>query len=235
MQVLLATLESIGIFLAGMAVRAGLLLLVLGVLTVLFMAGLAVYRAVEAARRRAQGVTWVNGLLYQSGPYYAPGHTWLVPAGAGVIKVGVDDLAQRLFPGLCRVSLPAPGTVLREGEPAVELCCGNKRATIAAPVDGKVVAVNDTARRDPSLIRRDPYHRGWLLQLEVASDSYSRLPAGEAARAWMNREAARLTSFLEQQLSFATADGGELIAPGPALLTDEQWRAMTREFLASRE
>lgn len=234
MQALLATLESIGIFVAGMAVRAGLLLLVLGVLTVLFLAGLAVYRAIEAGRRRAQGVRWVDGLLYQSGAYYAPGHTWMVPAGASVIKVGIDDLAQRLFPGLCRVALPAPGTVLHEGQPAVELCCGNKRAAIAAPVDGKVVAVNDTARRDPSLIRRDPYHRGWLFELEVASPRYSSLPVGEAARAWMNREAARLTGFIEHQLSIAAADGGELIAPGPALLTDEQWRALTSSFLLTK-
>ena len=31
----------------------------------------------------------------------------------------------------------------------------------------------------------------------------------------------------------AAADGGELVAPGPTLLSDEQWQSMTRNFLQS--
>ncbi len=34
------------------------------------------------------------------------------------------------------------------------------------------------------------------------------------------------------QLSMAAADGGELVAPGPALLNDDQWQALTQAFLS---
>ncbi|MFB3855637.1 MAG: glycine cleavage system protein H [Vicinamibacterales bacterium] len=235
MQTLLATLESIGIFVAGMAIRLGLLLVVLLALALLFLAGLALYRIVEAAWRRAHGVRRVDGVLYQDGVFYATGHTWVAPSGTGTVRVGLDDLAQRVLAGLTRVSLPASGALLSEGQPAVEVACGKKRASIAAPVDGRVAAVNVAAARDPSLVRRDPYHRGWLFEMEVPSSRYRSLRTGDEARSWMNREAARLTSFLEHHLAIAAADGGEIIAPGPSLLTDDQWKALTAAFLAPTE
>jgi glycine cleavage system H lipoate-binding protein len=235
MQTLLAVVESIGIFIAGMAVRLGLLLLVLGALTLLFLAGLAVFRLFEAAKRRAQGVSRVDGVLFQDNVHYAPGHTWVRPVGSGRVRVGMDDLAERLLAGLSHVTLPRPGTVFREGEPAFEVACGRKKASIVAPVDGKVVAVNQAAAREPGMVRRDPYHRGWLLEIEVPTARYKSLPAGEAARAWLDSETRRLTGFLEHELGIAAADGGELVAPGPGLLTDEQWRNLTAHFLSAEE
>jgi hypothetical protein len=34
-------------------------------------------------------------------------------------------------------------------------------------------------------------------------------------------------------LSIAAADGGDFVEHPPTLLTDEQWQALTREFLAT--
>jgi hypothetical protein len=58
---------------------------------------------------------------------------------------------------------------------------------------------------------------------------------GEAARRWVERESVRLTRFLEHDLGLAAADGGEIVAPPPALLTGEQWTALTMAFLWPQE
>jgi glycine cleavage system H protein len=231
MDAILSVLGSIGIFIAGLVVRFGLLLVVLAILTVVFLAGLAVVRLAGYLRRRMTGAALVDGVLYRPGLYYAPGHIWLRATGPRTVDVGMDDLAQRLFPGLSAVSLPAAGTDLCAGEPVAQVTCGNKDATLRVPVDGRVVAVNERLRRDPALVRRDPYRHGWLVRLEVGERACARFPRGTAAREWLDTEAVRLARFIEGQLSLAAADGGELLAPGPTLLDDEQWQALTNAFL----
>ncbi len=50
-------------------------------------------------------------------------------------------------------------------------------------------------------------------------------------RAIARAERRRLSSFVEEELGLAAADGGELVAPGPALLGEEGWRKLVASFL----
>lgn len=232
MQSLLETLQSAGLFLVFLLGRFLLLLLVLALLTVVFLAGLVLVRAVAGVRRRALGFARVDGLLWRRGLAYAPGHTWLDQRRVAGIRIGVDDLAQRLLARVTAVKLPEPGATLRRGDPAVEILCGRqRRASIPSPIDGTVVAVNDRVSRDPSLVNRDPYARGWLFAVASPGGIQAPVVMGDKARAWFSGETHRLSHFFERELGLAAADGGELLAPGPALLTDDQWRTATDAFL----
>ena len=62
MQAVVNTLQNIGIFLLYLAARFAVLLVVLAVLTVVFVAGLAVVRLAGRARRHAMGLARVDGL-----------------------------------------------------------------------------------------------------------------------------------------------------------------------------
>jgi glycine cleavage system H lipoate-binding protein len=232
MSTLPSWLESIGVLIVGLALRLSLLLVVLGVLTAVFLVGLGIARAVGLLRRKALGVEHADGILWRQGLHYASTHTWLDARGEAT-RVGLDDLAQRLLPGLCRVKLPQPGTVLVSGEAAVEISCGDKHVAIPSPVGGKVVAINRTLTRNPSVLRRDPYARGWLYAIEPTDWRAISLRNGEAARAWLEQESHRLTSFFEHELGLAAADGGELLTPAPRLLRKEQWDALTASFLGA--
>ncbi len=234
MDTLYSSLESIAILVVGMAVRFGLLLVVLAVLAVPVFVLLSGLKGFEAIRRRALGVMRVGGLFWRDRVYYAPGHTWLRRTGRRRLTVGLDDLAQRLVPGPNGVNLPAPGQVVREGDPIGEIRNASRHAAIVAPVSGTVTAVNDAVRRDPTLLHRDPYERGWLFAIVPDDARFERLPTGEAARTWIRTEGARLSRFFEMELGAAAADGGEFIMPPPSLLRDEQWARLTREFLANR-
>jgi glycine cleavage system H protein len=233
MQAVINTLENIGIFLLYLAARFAVLLVVLAVLTVIFVAGLAVVRLAGRVRRRAMGLARVDGLTWRSGVYFSPGHGWLQPREVGVLRVGLDDLAQHVLARITEVMLPEPDQLLRAGEPAAVIRCGRRRAVIPAPVTGRVTAVNPRVVANPARLHTDPYGGGWLYAVQPDDSAYARLPYGEESRAWFSREAIRLSQFFEHQLGMAAADGGELIAPAPSLLGGPQWDEMTQTFLQS--
>jgi glycine cleavage system H lipoate-binding protein len=233
MHGLLHTLQTVGIFLAFLAARFAVLLIVLAALTVVFLAGLAVVRLAERVRRRVLGLVRVDGLMWRPGLYYAPGHAWLQWRGADQLRVGLDDLAQHVLAKVTEVLLPETGRTLRVGEVAAVMRCGKRRAAIPSPVEGRVVSVNRRLHDDPAKVHNGPYTAGWLFAVEPADASYTRLPYGPESRGWFSGEAVKLSQFLEQQLGMAAADGGELVAPGPALLTENQWAEMTARFLQS--
>jgi len=231
MQAIVDTLQNIGIFVLFLAARFAVLLVVLAVLTVIFLAGLAVVRVIGHARRRALGLTRVDGLMWRTGVYFSPGHSWLQPREAGTLRVGLDDLAQHVLARITEVMLPEPGRQIQAGEPVAVIRCGKRRAAIPAPVTGRVVAINSRLATNPAKVHNDPYAGGWLYAVQPENAAYARLPYGSESRDWFSREAIRLSQFFEHQLGMAAADGGELIAPGPSLLTELQWDEMTNSFL----
>jgi glycine cleavage system H protein len=227
-------LQAAGVFLLFLAARFALLLVVLAALAVVFLAGLAVARVAGRVRRRALGLSRVEGLTWRDRVYYAPGHSWLRWAGDRTVRVGLDDLAQHVFSRITEVALPKVGQVVQPGESSVVVRAGRRHAVIPSPVGGKVVAINRRVLRRPSLLHTDPYAAGWLFSVEPAEQGYTRLPYGEPARKWFASEAQRFSTFIEHQLGVAAADGGELVAPAPTLLSDEQWEEVTREFLRTQ-
>jgi glycine cleavage system H lipoate-binding protein len=233
MNAVISFLQAAGVFLLFLAARFALLLVVLAALAVVFLAGLAVWRVAGRIRRRNLGVSRVGGLFWRNGLYYSPGHTWLQWKGDETVRVGLDDLAQHVFAKITEVVLPNPGQVLRAGQPGTVVRTGRRRALIPSPVEGKVVAINRRLLRNPSLLHRDPYANGWLYAVEPDGAGYTRLPYGEPSRTWFGTESQRFSSFIEHELGLAAADGGELVAPGPTLLSDEQWQKMTKSFLQS--
>lgn len=224
MTSLVAVLEAVGSLVVGLAGRVGLFL-VAGV--VLLLPALLLALAWRLVTTRAGGTSAV-------GPEtrLAPGHTWLAPRGRrGAVAVGVDDVAQRILPSATALELPAIGMEVRRGDPIAVIRAGRRAIRIGAPVDGTIVGVNRRARRDPGLVKEDPYGRGWLFLLAPRDDGWKRLPAGASAEAWVASERRRLTRFVEDELGLAAADGGTLVAPAPALLGEEGWRRIVASFL----
>jgi len=235
MHAILEFLRGAAVFIAFLAARFALLLIVLAALTVVFLAGLAAVRLAGRVKRRVMGLTRVGGLQWRPGVFYTPGHAWLRATGAGRLRVGLDDLAQHVLSRISSVSLPEVGRVFRAGEPIATIHAGRRQALIPAPVGGRVVAVNRGAARHPARLHRDPYARGWLFALQPTDDAHLRLPTGEQSREWFSSEALGFSHFIEERLGLAAADGGELVAPGPLLLTDDQWRDMVGTFLKASD
>jgi len=190
-------------------------------------------RSHEGVRRWRMGLQEVRGFLLHPALYYHPGHTWVMPQPDGTVRIGLDDFGRRLVDGIRRVSLPAKGSLVREGGAAVHLDCGEKRAALLSPVDGVVTAANEPLTHEGSALERDPYGKGWLFTARVSDRRFTRLPTSAAALEWLKRETDRLSLFLHRELGVMAADGGELIPKPPAMLSEEQWETLVRSFFSA--
>jgi glycine cleavage system H protein len=230
MTAFIDTLTTVGVFLAGLATRLGLVVVIALVLLAPVMLALGAGKVFGAVRMWMQGYRSAGNLRFRGGLAYSPGHTWVKSEG-GSLKVGLDDLAQRILPWTVAVEMPRTGRMVKEGEPVATLSCGDREVQVAAPASGRIVAVNQEVLREPTLAKSENYGSGWLFAIEPTGSEWKTLPAGERARSWLRAEGERLTRFYEEQLGMAAADGGELIGSPDTLLTDAQWKNLSRSFL----
>jgi glycine cleavage system H protein len=216
-------LQLIGSFFLGLVGRAGLFV-VAGV--ALLAPALAVAAALHLLRRR-------GGLRVRvlENARWSPAHTWVAALRGDTLTVGVDEIAQRILPSATAVELPTPGMAVRRGDPIAVIRAGRRAIRIGAPVDGTIVAVNRHARRNPTVVKDDPYGRGWLFRIAPRDAGWRAFRAGASAQVWLAAERRRLALLIEEQLGLAAADGGELLDPAPALLGDEGWGRVVQSFL----
>jgi glycine cleavage system H protein len=233
MQAIIEILESIGIFLAGVATRGALVIGVIFVLAMPIMLLAFAMRAAEELKRRNLGLRDVAGFVFRPDLWYAPTHTWLAPRQGGTLAVGLDDLALRLMPSVTGVEVPPAGTKVKRGEAIATLYAGSRTLSIPSPVDGVVASANRAVLRDPDLVKREGYGRGWVVALTPANEEFAALPRGDRAERFMRDEAARWTRFMEQELGFAAADGGHLVAPAPTLVGEAGWKRLTAAFVGN--
>jgi len=233
MEPLITFGETVVLVVVGLGLRFLIALVGLALIVAPFVVVFWAVRNIEGMRERAHGLAHVGRLMWRQGLLYASGHTWVSEEGPDVVKVGIDDLAQHVLPGLLHWRVAEAGATVYQGQVLAEAACASGRAYIASPIDGTVVSVNADLERHPALPNKDPYGRGWLAMIAPVQIDYERLRTGDVARQWFAREDTRLSAFFERELGVAAADGGEFIEPAPALLTPECWRDLTIEFLGT--
>ncbi len=175
------------------------------------------------------------------GLFFHRGHAWVNLLFSGQVKVGVDDFLQRLLGRIDALLLPPVGVEVKEGQPFVTIRQGSRRATVPAPVDGVVCAVNGELEKAPGLLKQGPYTRGWLVALRPTNLTANlvELKVGESAMTWLREELARLKEFMQVTLSLrrealvgATVANGGFVADGLLEhLDDEAWNTFQREFI----
>ena len=226
-------IDSVQGLLAVAAGLAGRLLIGAAALAVLVLPALLIvagYVAMTKSVAWAEGLRRVSHVMWSRACFYAPGHLWLRPLGHD-LRVGIDDLAQRLLPEITALALVPGGTTVRAGDHLADITCANAHIVLRAPIDGTVTGVNERAVREPALLHTDPFRGGWLVDVRPQNRAYATLPSKGRARAWMESEDRRLAGFFERSLGVAAAERGELGLPPHKLLTADQWRAISTEFL----
>lgn len=223
----------IGLFtlLVGLLIRAAAAVAFLGLLLLPVAAGVFIWYWVTLMYDGAVGIRHVGHLLWRRDSYYTPYHLWLRPMSPQRVRVGVDDIAQRVLGYVESIALPEAGTHVRQGEPIADLRCGHSHVVLRAPVAGTIAAANPRLVNAPVLLHRDPYRRGWFVDITPQEAGFDGCVAAGPARAWLANEEQRLTGFFERALGMAAADGGELIQTPPEALTEDQWGVIRAAFL----
>ena len=96
---------------------------------------------------------------------FAKTHEWVAVADDGgqkIATVGISAFAVEALTDLVFIELPKVGRQVKAGESFCEVESVKAVSDVYAPVTGEVVAVNDSAPRQP----RDPQHRSLRRRLD---------------------------------------------------------------------
>ena len=116
---------------------------------------------------------------------YQKSHEWLSPDGF----VGISDHAQKEITDVVFVEPPKIGRKVKQGEACCVVESVKAAFDIYAPVSGEIVAANADAAKDPAVVNREPYGKGWLFQIKPSAEpaglmdaaAYEKFLAAEAA------------------------------------------------------
>lgn len=166
------------------------------------------------------------------------GHSWmkvdlLSPDRRRLVKVGLDDFAQKLIGKVDAVELPPVGSRLTQGDKGWSLKVDSVEIPMLSPVDGEVVAVNQEVLRSPEILGRDPYGAGWLLKVKsdrLAADTRNLL-SGKVARAWMEASLDNLHPIRHEAVGPVLQDGGLPLEGIARVLGGDEWADLAKAHL----
>ncbi|RPJ64332.1 MAG: glycine cleavage system protein H [Acidobacteria bacterium] len=165
--------------------------------------------------------------------FFHQGHAWARVDGPDTVTVGMNDFAQHLVGRIDRLHLPAVGTELVQGMPALGLESARKSVEMLSPVSGTVVELNAAAARDAATVKQAPYGEGWLFRVkspQLAANLTS-LMTGTFARRWMDAVTDQLAGeFSREELGHVYADGGTPVDGLARSLAHDEWDAMARRY-----
>jgi glycine cleavage system H lipoate-binding protein len=182
----------------------------------------------------------IRGTLNQwfvlpEGYYYHQGHTWAVPVEDNLVKVGIDDFAQRFLGRADNISLPAVGERIEQGEKAWQLNFDNKKINMISPISGKVAELNDRIINNPDLINLEPYKEGWIMKVQPDKPKsvFKNLLTGKLARAWGENTIDILQEKISvtNEIGMVMQDGGLPVSGFARILSPDNWDLLAKEFL----
>ncbi len=98
--------------------------------------------------------------------YYQEDHFWVREEG-DLLVMGMDDFGQKMAGQIVYVKLPDEGKTLTRGKRFSAMESGKWLGKVHAPVNGKLVAVNDELETRPELINEDCYGKGWMFKIKA--------------------------------------------------------------------
>ena len=212
-------------------------ILVIGFLVafILFSRLLSSSEKPERTQSRASARHAPGWFAVPEGVYYHQGHTWAIPENDEVVRIGIDDFAQKLIGKPKAIRLPQVGATLSQAQKAWKLQVNGKAVEVLSPVSGKVIAVNEAVEQHPELVNEDPYRQGWLLKVKdrhLAAE-LKNLLSGKLAKTWMRETEHALRRKMYGDLAVALPDGGVPISGIARSLDPQNWDKLAKEFLLS--
>ena len=164
--------------------------------------------------------------------YYHQGHSWAIPESGNVVRIGIDDFAQKLVGKIDDIKFPQVGSEVTQGEKAWALLVNSKSIDMLSPVDGKIVDINESLLSSPDIISKDPYGQSWFMKVQAPklSDNLRNLLSGGTARKWMEEVSENLLSRADYKLGPILQDGGTLVDGIARNLDRDRWDEIAKEF-----
>jgi glycine cleavage system H protein len=98
---------------------------------------------------------------------YTQEHEWVARTGDDTVRVGITDFAQTQLGDVVFVQLPEPGEQVTAGQTVGEVESTKSVSDLFSPLDGEVLARNESLDAQPELVNSEPYGDGWMIELRV--------------------------------------------------------------------
>ncbi len=169
--------------------------------------------------------------------HYHQGHSWAVPESGNLVKVGIDDFAQKLVGQIKDINIPKVGSKVTQGEKAWRLKVDSKSIDMLSPVDGKVYAINEEIINSPENLSKNPYGEAWLMKIQVPkiSANFKNLLSGNLAQKWMEQVREKLLTHMDYNLGEVYQDGGVPVNGIAKNIDPENWDKLAQEFFLISE
>lgn len=163
---------------------------------------------------------------------YHSGHAWLQRERRNIARTGADEFAAALAGNINKIELPRPGQWIRQGQKAFTLHRNGETAEMVSPIEGEVIEVNEEVLKNPTLLREDPYGRGWLMTVNVPDEESTtrNLIPRSLVRGWMRDSVERLYAMQPFAACTTAADGGEPARDLLAGMPEMDWQQVTKQF-----
>ncbi|NIA11638.1 MAG: glycine cleavage system protein GcvH [Nitrospiraceae bacterium] len=100
------------------------------------------------------------------GIYYSKEDEW-AKVEEGIATVGITDYAQDKLGDVVYLEEIEKNKKVKAGETLTTIESVKAASDIFAPVSGEVVEVNDYAVKEPSIINKNPYEKGWIAKIKM--------------------------------------------------------------------
>jgi YesN/AraC family two-component response regulator len=129
-----------------------------------------VSRAFKKAESDQKGEDEVAAARIPPGYYYMLGHTWLKLEDTAEATVGVVHDFLKSVGIITQLELSKVNETVSQGEVCGKITAADQLVhRIWSPASGRIIEVNAGLMEDFSLLRRDPYLRGFLFRIETSN------------------------------------------------------------------
>ncbi len=97
---------------------------------------------------------------------YTKNDEWLKVDGE-IGTVGITDYAQDKLGDIVYLEEIEKGKKIKAGETLTTIESVKAASDIYSPVSGEIVEVNEDTIKDPSIINKDPYGKGWIVKIKI--------------------------------------------------------------------
>lgn len=102
---------------------------------------------------------------------YTNDHEWIRQDDDQHVTVGITDYAQGELGDIVFVEIESEDEELDNGETFGSVEAVKTVSDLFMPVSGTVVKINENLNEDPSTVNKDPYGKGWMIQIKISDKS----------------------------------------------------------------
>jgi glycine cleavage system H protein len=123
---------------------------------------------------------------------YTKDHEWVKrdEKDDHIVYIGITDYAQEALGDIVHVDIPDVGEEFMPEDELGAIESAKSASEIYAPLEGKIVEVNDELDSHPEIINKSPYDEGWIVKMSIEDpDQLDELLSSDGYEHYLEQEA----------------------------------------------